>query len=66
VRPKIRPTHPWGETETEGLLLILIWPIERQSVEWPPKVSFTNGGRLGIGYLMDRWCIGNQTDLIVK
>ena len=47
-------------------MLISIWPIERKTVQWPPRVSFTNGGRRGIGYLMDRWRIGNPTDLIVN
>jgi hypothetical protein len=46
-------------------MLISIWPISRQTAEWPPKASFTNGGPLGIGYLMDRWRLGDKTDLIV-
>jgi hypothetical protein len=56
------PSKP-GDWEN---MLISIWPIHRQTVQWPPKVSFTNGGPLGIGYLMDRWRVGSQTDLIAK
>ncbi len=40
--------------------LIQIWPKERATVMWPPKVTFTNGGPVGIAYLMDRWRIGGQ------
>jgi len=36
-------------------MLTHIYPKKQKKVEWPPKVSFTNGGPLGIGLLMDRW-----------
>ena len=49
-----------------GNMLIRIWPKERQTVTWPPNVSFTNGGPLGIAYLMDRWRIGEKRDLIAS
>lgn len=44
--------------------LIQIWPIQKPVVQWPPKVSFTNGGPEGIAYLLDRWRLGEQTDII--
>lgn len=47
-------------------MLVSIWPIDRKTAKWPPAVSFTNGGPNGIGCLMDRWRIGNRTDLIVQ
>ncbi len=40
--------------------LIQIWPITKPVINWPPKVSFTNGGTQGIAYLMDRWRIGSD------
>jgi hypothetical protein len=45
--------------------LIQIWPIEKEWVMWPPKDSFTNGGREGIGYLLRRWRTGKQIDQII-
>jgi hypothetical protein len=27
----------------------------RKAVDWPPKIAFTNGGPLGIAYMMERW-----------
>jgi hypothetical protein len=47
-----------------GNMLIPIWPIVQPVVQWPPKVSFTNGGPRGYAYLMDRWKIGEQVDKI--
>ena len=47
-------------------MLIPIWPIAKPTVQWPPKVSFTNGGPHGVAYLMDRWRMGGQTDVITK
>jgi hypothetical protein len=44
--------------------LIQIWPIQKPVVQWPPKISFTNGGPEGIAYLLDRWRLGEQTDII--
>ena len=32
-----------------------IWPIQQSVVQWPPKVTITNGGPNGIAYLLDRW-----------
>lgn len=48
----------WNES------LIQIWPIQKPTVHWPPKVTFTNGGPQGIAYLMDRWRIGEGVDQI--
>ena len=39
-------------------MLVQIWPIARDSVMWPPKVTFTNSGPRSIATLMDRWRIG--------
>jgi hypothetical protein len=47
-------------------MLIQIWPIEKPTVQWPPKTSFTNGGAHGIAYLVDRWRMGDKTDVITK
>lgn len=47
-------------------MLIRIWPKERETVTWPPNVSFTNGGPLGIAYLIDRWRVGSRLDIINK
>jgi hypothetical protein len=44
--------------------LIQIWPIQQPVVHWPPQGTFTNGGPEGIAYLMDRWRIGEETDII--
>jgi hypothetical protein len=44
--------------------LIQIWPIQQPVVHWPPNGTFTNGGPEGIAYLMDRWRVGEQTDII--
>jgi hypothetical protein len=44
--------------------LIQIWPIQQPVVDWPPKGTFTNGGPEGISYLMDRWRLGEETDII--
>lgn len=39
-------------------MLVQIWPIAKQSVTWPPQVTFTNSGVRSIATLMDRWRIG--------
>jgi len=39
-------------------MLLQIRPIARDSVMWPPKVTFTNSGPRSIATLMDRWRIG--------
>jgi hypothetical protein len=51
------PQPKRGDWETT---LTPIWPIELQDVMWPPKVTFTNGGKNQIAKLMDRWRIGNN------
>jgi hypothetical protein len=50
----------WNES------LVQIWPIQKPTVQWPPKVAFTNGGSLGIAYLMDRWKIGEQVEKVIR
>jgi hypothetical protein len=47
-------------------LTLSIWPVERPWVTWPPKVSFTNGGLLGIGHLLVRWNGGTKVAKITK
>src|SRR5208282_26075 len=47
-------------------MLVRVWPKEREAVTWPPNVSFTNGGPLGIAYLMDRWRVGDRRNLIAS
>jgi hypothetical protein len=44
--------------------LLQIWPVERERIMWPPPVSFTNGGALGIGYLLDRFRIGDNVEKV--
>jgi hypothetical protein len=46
-------------------MLIPVWPIQSPTVAWPPKVSFTNGGLLGIAHLMDRLRLGEKVDFVV-
>jgi|SRR5208282_297739 len=41
-------------------MLVLIWPIRRNSVMWPPRVTFANRGQDSIATLMDRWRIGKK------
>jgi len=47
-------------------MLIPIWPVQEPTVSWPPKVSFTNGGPLGIAYLQDRWRLGGIVKMVTK
>jgi hypothetical protein len=51
VEPKL---GEWGN------MLLPIWPPAHQTIHWPPKVSFTNGGPNGYYHLMDRWRIGEE------
>jgi hypothetical protein len=46
------PTPKSGDWEN---MLIGVYPKAVKTVEWPPKIYFTNGGPRGIAYLMDRW-----------
>ena len=39
-------------------MLVQLWPLAKDSVTWPPEVTFTNGGPRSIAFLMDRWRIG--------
>ena len=50
----------WNET------LIQIWPIQQDTVSWPPRASFTNGGPAGIAYLLDRWRMGEKVEKIAR
>jgi hypothetical protein len=47
-------------------MLIEAYPKKRKKLKWPPKVVFTNGGPLGIAYLMDRWHDGQKVSKITK
>ncbi|HYM77464.1 MAG TPA: hypothetical protein VE377_15930 [Candidatus Dormibacteraeota bacterium] len=46
--------------------LVQIWPTQKPTVQWPPKVSFTNGGPRGLAYLTDRWRIGEEVAKVVR
>lgn len=46
--------------------LIQLWPKEHDTVRWPPKVKFTNGGPSGIAHLMDRWRVGDRVAKVTK
>ncbi len=60
LNPEMKPGQgPWDSK------LIQIWPIEKEWVTWPPRASFTNGGREGIGYLLRRWRTGKQVNQII-
>jgi len=48
----------WNES------LVQIWPIQKPTVQWPPKASFTNGGPAGLAYLMDRWRMGERVEKV--
>jgi hypothetical protein len=41
-------------------LLAQIWPITRNSIMWPPQLTFTTSGPRSIAHLMDRWRIGER------
>jgi hypothetical protein len=41
-------------------MLIAMKLNARKAVSWPPKIPFTNGGPLGIGYMMERWRVGGK------
>jgi len=47
-------------------LLAQIWRIQKPTAQWPPKVSFTNGGPQGIEYLMDRWRMGEAVQEVIR
>lgn len=46
--------------------LVQIWPIQKPTVQWPPKVSFTNGGPQGLACLMDRWRMGVEVAKVIR
>ncbi|SRR6266446_3354855 len=45
-------------------MLVQIWPVAKQSVMWPPNVTFTNSGPRSIATLMGRWKIGQGVSYI--
>lgn len=47
-------------------MVIQVEPRVQKQVNWPPKVVFTNGGRLSIALLMDRWRSGEKVSKITK
>jgi hypothetical protein len=47
-------------------MLIQLYPKVHKNVNWPPKVSFTNGGPLGVAFLMIRWRGGEKVSKITK
>jgi hypothetical protein len=59
--PEVQPKPgDWGK------MLIQLYPKVQKKVNWPPRVSFTNGGRLGVAFLMDRWRGGEKVSKITK
>jgi len=57
IEPSPKPGN-WNNT------LIPIWPIKRDCIEWPPAVPFTDGGSSGIAQLIDRWRVGERTEVV--
>jgi hypothetical protein len=47
-------------------LLTRLWPKGRDTIMWPPAVSFTNGGPLGVETLIARWRVGEKLDAIAR
>ncbi len=47
-------------------MLIQLYPKVQKNLRWPPRVSFTNGGPLGIAFLMDRWRGGERAPKITQ
>jgi hypothetical protein len=45
-------------------MLAQIWPVMKQSVMWPPNITFTNSGSRSIAALMGRWRIGQGVPYI--
>jgi len=41
------------------------WKDRKKKIDWPPKISFTNGGPRGIAYLMNRWRMGQKVEKVV-
>ena len=59
--PEVQPKpSDWDNT------LIQLYPKVRKNVNWPPRISFTNGGLLGVGFLMDRWRGGEKVSKITE
>ena len=62
--PKYRD-HPFSFTPKPGpwnSLLTQVWPTI-SSVNWPPPLTFTNGGPLSIARLQDRWRMGKRASV---
>jgi hypothetical protein len=56
-----RPGPPWDD------LLAQIWPVRTQSVNWPPRLTFTGTGtRHHIGQLLYRWRVGQRATQPIK
>ena len=47
-------------------MLIPLHPKVHKKANWPPRVSFTNGGPLGVAFLKDRWRDGEKVSKITK
>jgi hypothetical protein len=45
-------------------MLIELYPKTQKKLNWPPHISFTNGGPHGISYLMHRWRMGQKVDQV--
>jgi hypothetical protein len=46
-------------------MLIELDPKKQKKIDWPPKISFTNGGPQGIAYLMNRWRMGQKVGKVL-
>lgn len=63
---RLKPEHGDKEFEVQPKagdwdnMVVPTWPITRESVTWPPKVTFTSKGPGSIATLMDRWRIGQR------
>jgi hypothetical protein len=51
-------TGNWEEMVME------LYPERQKKHNWPPKISFANGGPKGIAYLMHRWRIGQKVNQV--
>ena len=61
---KVPADQPTPEDWPEMLIPMKLG--NNRNVSWPPQVPFTNGGPLGIGYLMQRWRVGDKVAMVTK
>ncbi len=61
-----RPQAPAVARRGWDNMVVQLYPKVHKKANWPPKVSFTNGGPLGVAFLMDRWRGGEKVSKITK